>query len=73
MIFFLFSSCVFKVLTMCALTFQDLNPYLSSVMPGLKQALLDPVPEVSHQLTHSLFAGYFRSRVLIHPQLSTAI
>ena len=26
--------------------FQDLDPYIEKVTPGLKQSLLDPVPEV---------------------------
>ena len=26
--------------------FQDLDPYIEKVIPGLKQSLLDPVPEV---------------------------
>lgn len=28
------------------LIFQDLDPYIEKVIPGLKQSLLDPVPEV---------------------------
>lgn len=28
------------------LTCQDLDPYIEKVIPGLKQSLLDPVPEV---------------------------
>lgn len=36
--------------------FQDLDPYIEKVIPGLKQSLLDPVPEVRAVSAHALGA-----------------
>jgi hypothetical protein len=35
---------------------QDLDPYIDAVIPGLKQSLLDPVPEVRSVSAHALGA-----------------
>ena len=35
---------------------QDLSPYLPRVIPGLKQSLLDPVPDVRSVSAHALGA-----------------
>ena len=35
---------------------QDLSPYLPAVIPGLKQSLLDPVPEVRSVSSRALGA-----------------